>query len=128
MLDKNGTVINVGDTIYSDSGNIGIVTRFTGGNLIWANWRYARNGELWITCSNCSVVEKVTKEQQPEKCSLSQLKAQAKLEIESLIKKHTNIINQAGGSFDMHVGFYDIKTLGSDQPSQLVDVVVTVTI
>lgn len=129
MLDKNGNEIKVGDTVMHDYNRAkGIVSEVGDDYIICSNWSDDMDAGIKFYLPYYLEIIKPAEQPKQQPPSLSQLKAKAKLEIEALIKKHTNIINQAGGNLGMHVGFHDVRTIGSEQPSQLVDVVVTVTI
>lgn len=128
MLDKNGNEINVGDIVRCHSGSTGTVSEVSEDYYICNDWDDDFGNGSRFRINEYVTIIKSAEQPKQQLPSLSQLKSQAKLEIEALIKKHTNIINQAGGNLGLHVGFHDVRTIGIEQPSQLVDVVVTVTI
>lgn len=115
MLDKNGKEIKVGDAVIHDCQKVGIVTEVGHDYLICNKWSDGLDGgkrfylDYYITVIT------------PDK-PLQQLKAQAQQDIEAMIKKHSNILNQAGCSIDLSVNFHDVTQIGSDKPSQLVEV------
>lgn len=128
MLDMDGNEIEIGDKVveltdYSD-GSICTVTRFEGTNKVWGTWGYNQE-EQWAWGNQVKITEKCKKTKENTLINFSLLKAQAQQDIEAMIKKHTNILNQAGCSIDLSVNFHDVTQLGSKKPNQLVEVKVS---
>lgn len=117
--------IEIGDkvierTSWSDN-SICTVTRFGGTNKVWGIWGTSTK-EQWAFANQVKIVEKCKKPKENNPIDISKLKSQAQQDIEAMIKKHTNILNQAGCSIDLSVNFHDVTQLSSDKPSQLVEV------
>lgn len=126
MRDKHGNEIKVGDTVrftyINGTCKEGVVSDVSPYMYMVESW----NDGLYNCPEYVEIVTSAKPDVQPK--SLQQLKLDAYDEIQSVIQKHTALINSAGGSIGVGVSSYDVTTLGSNEPKQLVEVSVSVTI
>lgn len=127
MKDKHGNEIKVGDKVmfssYDGTYKQGVVSAVEPDGYFVDAWRE----HVWYSCPEyVEIVGQAKPEVQPK--SLQQLKLEAQQEIQSVIQKHTALINSAGAMLNVTVNAYDAKGIMSLNQKQLIEVTASVTI